>query len=451
MTHAVYFTYMNQKWNLQDIRPIENKPRPSQRPPQTIVSRPTPVLHDTPDDTESIVIEDGNKKKRNRLLLVTLLTLFLIGGAFTLSVLFSETTLTVKPEFRRPNVNAEFDAYPERRENSLAYEVITIETTGERQVKASGEKQVQEQAKGTVEIFKTTAGAERLIKNTRFRSPNGLVFRIQESVVVPGAVEKDGKLVPGSIRAEVFAETIGDAYNLAANTRFTIPGFEESGLTDLYSAMYATNPEAFTGGFDGQQFIIDDSELNTARQALQIELRNVLLERIKTERPSGFVAFEGSYAFTYNQLPPTSFGQDLVTIKEQAVLQVPLFKAPELAAYIAQQTVPTYNRAPVRVENFEEMLFSYADPATNATVIANLVSLKFSLVGKPLIIWEYDANKLRNELAGKSKTAVAQVITGYAGTINSAQVSIKPFYRRSFPENPEDIRIIEVIEEEASR
>lgn len=438
---------MTQKWNLQDIRPIEPRTRPMPRPPQSIIKRPEPVVHESIDDTESIIIGDGNKKKRNYYLWGGLMAVFIIGGSLAMSIVFAETTLTVKPEFRQPQVNAEFEGFRERRENALTYEILTLEATKEMQVEATGKKMVTEQTKGTLEIVKTTAGAERLKKNTRFKSPEGLIFRIQESVVVPGAIEKDGKLVPGTIRADVFAESAGEEYNLAAGTRFVVPGFEESDLTDLFKAIYATNPEAFTGGFDGEQFIIDESELGTAQQNLRLELRNSLLERIKNERPSGFVAFEGSYAFTYNQLPPVSFGPDLVTIKEQAVLQVPIFKAPELAAFIAAQTVPTYNKAAVRIESYDGMLFTYSDPKNSSAVLANLPSLKFSLVGKPRIIWEYDEDKLRSDLAGKPKTAVATVMTGYGGIIKSAQVSMKPFYRRSFPDNGEEIRIIEVLEE----
>lgn len=438
---------MTQKWNLQDIRPIENKNRPSVRPPQSVIARPPQPPKDSVDDTETIVIEDGNKRKSSRLWIGVALSVLLIGGAFMLSVVFAETTLTVKPEYRQPNVNAEFEANKERREGGLSYEIMTIEATGEKQVKASGQKEVKEQTKGTIEIFKTTPGAERLIKNTRFKTATGLIFRIQESVIVPGAMQKDGTLVPGSIQAQVFAEAIGEQYNVPANTRFTIPGFEESKLTDLFTAMYATNPENFTGGYDGQQFIIDDTELNTARQGLQIDLRNQLLEKIKNERPSGFVAFEGSYSFTYNPQPVVSYGNDLVTIEEQAVLQVPLFKAPELAGFIAAQTVPTYNGAPVRIDNYADLLFSYVDPTHSATVLANLPGLKFTLVGKPLIVWEYDAEKLRTDLAGKPKTAISTVLTAYTGTIKSAQVSTKPFYRRSFPEDGSKVRIVEVLEE----
>jgi hypothetical protein len=398
------------------------------------------------DDVAPVVIENGPKKRKRSYILIGGLCAFFLAGATALTLAFAETTITVHPVARQPQINADFEAFKEPRDGALTFTVMPLEATKERQVKATGEKLVQEQARGIIEIYKTTPGAERLIKNTRFRSPDGLIFRIQESVVVPGAVEKDGTLVPGSIRADVFAEAIGENYNLAANTRFTIPGFSESGLTDLFNAMYATNPQPFTGGFDGPQFILDDTELNTARQQLQIDLRNELLGQVNEKRPAGFVTFSGAYSFTYSQLPPVSFGDDLVTIREQAVLHVPLFNESELASFLARQAVPSYNGNPVRIEGYDQMLFSYKNPDHAASVLADLPSLAFSLVGRPLIVWEYDENRLRQDLAGKSRSEANQVQESYRGSIERMVVSVKPFYRRSFPSNPEEIKLIEVVE-----
>jgi len=441
---------MAQKWNLQDIRPVDQRERARPRPPETPIERSQPartVPRSEQSTIETIVIEDGNKSRSKRYLLVGFLAALVVGGSFGLSILFAETTVTIRPITENPNVNAEFEAFQTPQPGALSYTILTLEATSEKQVKATGEKMVTEQATGEIEIFKTTPGAERLIKNTRFKSPDGLIYRIQESVVVPGAVTKDGALVPGSIRAAVFAETAGDQYNLPAGTRFSIPGFQESGLNDLFTAMYATNPEAFSGGFDGPQFVIDESELGTARQELQIQLRDQLLADIKTKQPAGFVTFEGAYAFTYNQLEPVRFGDDLVSIREQAVLQVPLFKSDEFAAFIAEQTVPTYNDNPVRIDSYEGMLFSYTNPDLKSSVIANELSLRFTIVGKPRIIWEYDEDQLREDLAGKSKTVMSSIQKAYAPAIESFTVSMKPFYRRAFPVDGSDIRIIEDISE----
>ncbi len=445
---------MAQKWNLQDIRPAEPRKRrvpPKQMQQQRPDPRPAqdaPVMGETREDIPSIVIEDGTKKGSKNIIIAVLLFVFIVGGAVGLSALLGKTELTIFPENRQPTISADFLAYPDKRSDSLSYEIMTLESTSESQVTASGQVEVKEQATGIIEISKKTPGAERLIKNTRFRSPDGLVFRIQESVVVPGSVtDSTGANVPGTIQAEVFADETGEEYNLSANTTFDIPGFEEGGFDELFNAISATNPQPFTGGFDGQQFQIDENELQTARQALQVQLRDTLLARIDTEKPSDFLAFPGSIAITYNELPAVEYGQDLVTIREQAILQIPLFQKTEFASFLAAEAVATYEGGPVRIDDPSTLSFNYTNPTTSSSVIANEPSLEFSLSGRPLLIWEYDVDALTSDLAGLPKTAINNAISAYPG-IEAARVRITPFWQRSFPDNPEDIILIEELNQE---
>lgn len=441
---------MAQKWNLQDIRPAE--PRRRKVPAPQAAPRPaseSPDLKGTKEDIPSIVIENGNKKKRNNIVIGVVLFVVIVGTALILSAFLGKTELTLHPEFREPNVSAEFTAYPNQRDSSLSYEVMTLETTSESQVKASGQVQVEELATGMIEIIKSTPGAERLIKNTRFRSPTGLIFRIEESVVVPGAVkDESGATVPGRIRAEVFADDVGESYNLPKGTKFDIPGFEENGFTELFESIAAESVDSFSGGFKGPQFKIDENELSTARQALQVEMRNTLLARIETEKPSDFIAFPGAVAVTFNELPAVEYGNDLVTIREQAILQIPLFAEAEFAEFIAGETVATYDGNPVRIEDPSVLIFQYSSPTTSSSVIANEPSLSFSLTGKPLLIWEYDAQKLATDLAGLPKTAINNAISAYPG-IEGARVRITPFWRTTFPKKPEEIIIIEELQNDA--
>jgi hypothetical protein len=449
---------MSQKWNLQDIRPA-GQARPKRRPIQNTKinssdmergsemetagapARRRPTMRPQ-NDGPQIVIEDGTNKDRNKMVVAIVFFVVVVGAAALLSSLLGNTELTIYPEFRDPNINAEFTAFPTQTDGALSYEIMTLEETKESQVQASGSIDIEEQATGVLEISKSTPGAERLIKNTRFRSPSGLVYRIQESVVVPGAI--DGN--PGTIQAEVFADEIGEEYNLAAGTTFDIPGFEEGGFMDLFRSISASNPAAIIGGFDGPQFQIDDGELNTARQAIQIELRNSLLEKIESNKPAGMIAFPGAVAITYNQLPAIEYGQDLVTIREQAVLQIPLFKADDFGTFIAKEAVATYEGGPVRVDNPAQLIFGYSSATTSGSVIANAESLQFNLTGKPRLIWEYDADKLTQDLAGLPKTAISNAIKAYPG-IERARVQVTPFWQRTFPENAEEIEVIEVIEE----
>lgn len=440
---------MNQKWNLQDIRPAEpRKRRVLNTSPLRPVGEPVePEPQMEREQIPSIIIEDGTKKGNKQVLISVILFVVIVGGALGLSAALGKTELTINPQHREPNINSEFTAYPNKRENALSYEILTIESTSESQVKASGQIDVKEKATGMIEIIKTTPGAERIIANTRFRSPDGKVFRIKDAVIVPGAVKDgSGTSVPGTIQASVTADDVGDGYNLPAGTRFNVPGFEEGGLTDLYKAIYAENRAGFTGGFNGPQFKIDEGELSTARQALQIKLRDELLKRVEAEKPSGFIAFPGAVAITYNQLPAVQYGNDLVTIKEQAVLQIPLFKADDFGTYLAKEAVATYSGGTVRVDKPEALTFSYVSGTTSASVIANEPSLRFKLSGKPLLIWEYDSKKLTKDLAGLPKTALNNALSVHAG-IESGNVSVTPFWKRSFPEDPEEIIVIEELKD----
>lgn len=445
---------MTQKWNLQDIRPAEvRQPRKvvTKEVPHKVINRPNPNFqnHNSEGDEDgvgTIVIKDNKKNNRFNYTLVGVLAVILVGGIFASTAYLSKITLTVFPEFKEPNVNAEFTAYPDRREDALTYEIMTLEQTGERQVKASGQENVESQTKGFLEISKTTPGSERLIKNTRFRSADGLIFRIQESVVVPGAMkDSSGALVPGTIRAEVFADAVGSEYNLPVGAKFDVPGFKDSNLTELYNSIKAENREPLTGGFKGPKFMIDDNELSTAKQSLQMELRDSLLTKIESEKPADFVVFKDAVAITYNDLPTVQYGDDLVTIKVQAVLQLPLFKHADFSSFIAKETIPTYSQDPVRIRNTDDLKFSYTDSNTGTTNIANAPSLTFNIVGKPLIVWEYSAEQLQKDLAGKQMTAISTVLSGYTG-IKNASITGKPFWARSFPDEPSEINIIESID-----
>jgi hypothetical protein len=439
---------MTQKWNLQDIRPAEPRRRQSSQRPPSINSNPnqSEEYREEKDlEIGSIQVKDGQKESKKKYIALTSVVVVLIVAVFSLSSFLSKTTLTVFPDYWEPTVNAEFTAYPDKREGALNYEIITLEESGERQITATGNEYVETQAKGFLEIIKSTPGSERLIKNTRFRSPDGIVFRVQESVVVPGAIrDTAGTLVPGTIRAEVFADAVGQEYNLAANTRFDVPGFKESNLTELYESIYAVNRDAITGGFKGDKFIINDNELSTTRQALQLELRDKLLAKIETEKPAGFITFPSSVSFTYEQMPSVSYGDSQVTIIEKAVLQMPLFKQGDFAAFLAKETIPTYGREPVRIVDTSTLTFSYTDLSINSQNIANQTALVFKIVGKPVIVSEFNTEQLQKDLAGKAKTSISTVLTNHPG-IRSAKVSSKPFWRRSFPIEPENIVVIEVI------
>jgi hypothetical protein len=292
--------------------------------------------------------------------------------------------------------------------DELTYEIMTLEAEGERQVTATGQEATQSQAEGTILIYnEEQADPVRLVTNTRFETSDGLIFKIKDSAVVPGYTEgNDGQRVPGVITAEVFADEVGEQYNVQP-TKFTIPGFKGE---PEYETVYAESVEPMTGGFDGMKFIIDEDELKTSQQALRTELRDSLLNRIEAEKPAGFLVFTGSVSFTYVTLPSVEYGDNLATIKEKVLMRIPLFKEDTFSEYIAEATIPGYEGGEIRITDHTSIDFKYENATTSASDISQLEVLQFNLIGKPQMVWEYDEGKLKTDLLNANKTALPSVL-----------------------------------------
>lgn len=446
---------MPQKWNLQDIRPAgsgrkPHRERPMPRQEQDITPK-SHVVHEevprhappiTDPDLASIDIIDGGVVRKKRIMTSVIVGLTIIVMGFAVSVMMSGAEVTVYPKQKTTNLQANFTSYKVPKAGELSYELLTLEADGERQVSAQDKEDVSIRTTGTLFIYNEySESPQRLIKNTRFETPEGLIFRIQESVEVPGYTkEASGSIAPGLVTAEVFAEAAGEEYNVSP-TRFTIPGLKG---TDQYTKMYAESTESFTGGFEGSRYVIEESELQEAKQALHLELRNALLERLETERPAGFVVYDGAVTFAFDSLPATAYGDGLATIKERARLQIPIFKEDEFAAFIAQNTIAGYEGELVFIEDPYALIFSYTGATTSTSDISGNTEMQFKLTGVPRIVWSFDEEALQSDLKGLAKTALPTVLSGYP-SIERAEAVVRPFWRQSFPDDLAEIDISVII------
>ena len=436
---------MNQKWNLQDIKPSKpSESRPHHPESESTVSmRRQPTKRAPEKSGTSVAIKDKTGGKRHGWLIALAVFILVVAGGLIIGMATGGAEVIVHPKHREPNVNATFTAYQQAQPDQLAYTIMTLDAEGERQVKANGTEDAKVKASGTLFIYnKYQSKSIRLVANTRFASPDGLIYRIQDPVVVPGYKKaSDGTITPGVTTAKVYADQVGDTYNIAP-ARFTIPGFKGD---PEYDAVYAESKEAFTGGFDGKRFIIADADLKSTQEALRTELRNSLLGRIDAEKPAGFTVFKDAVSFTYQTLPSTAAGSDQATIKEKATMRIPIFKNDDFASFIAAATVPGYEGKSVHIADPSTLTFSYTSATTTVSDISAVPSIDFKLTGRPQLIWSYDADKLKADLVGKHKTALNAVLGAYPA-IEKAEAVIKPFWQSKFPKKAKDITVTEVLE-----
>lgn len=380
-----------------------------------------------------------SRRASSRLGLWIISIVSLLVLVFGFSFLFSGAKLVVTPKQRTVLVDAEFKAFKNPKVNELGYEIITIEREGTQDVTASGEEFVKEKSSGTIVVYNNYGTAnQRLIKNTRFETPEGLIYRINESITVPGKQKENGVTVPGSIEVTVYADEVGEAYNIGL-TDFTIPGFEGD---PRYDDFYARSKTNMFGGFEGQKKVVSEADETKARDEIKEKLKTQLLKDVFSQKPEGFEIYEDGVFITFASLPDGENG-DRVAVKEKAVLYGVLFERTKFAQFVAQNTIAGFEGGEVEILDPNTLTFSVlgkdqTEPWINEEFL-------FKLGGNAHIVWDFESDQLKNDLSGKSKDALQTVLTGYP-SIDEAQIVLRPFWRQTFPDNIKDIKITTIIE-----
>ncbi|MBI3075120.1 MAG: hypothetical protein HYY92_02850 [Parcubacteria group bacterium] len=368
---------------------------------------------------------------------------------FASSTFFEKATLQIVPKQKA----ALFDSIIVARKgatqtakNLLPFELMEITDSVSRDVAATAVEKVLRRASGTVVIYNNFgAESQRLIKNTRFEAPDGKIYRIRESVTVPGQKTENGKTAPGSVEAVMYADEPGTEYNKGLSD-FTIPGFKG---TPRFAKFYARGKTEIAGGFSGEQKTLNEEEFKKVTAELRKEAENALRARAYAEKPQGFVLFDDGVflAFKESELPvPKDETRETVTVTAEATLYGALFDENVLGAFIAEKLSFAEEGTRAAVTNFSELDFKIIDKENFNP--EDDMQFSFTMKGKPHFVWEFDAEKLREELKGAKKSNLAAVLAEFP-SITRAEVTFRPFWKRSFPDEVKDI-VIESVSDESN-
>ena len=326
---------------------------------------------------------------------------------------------------------ARFMAYPasSAAEGSLAFTVESTILEDSQVVAAEGTVRVEEKANGSVTIYNDySADSVKLIKNTRFESSQGLIFRVPAEAIVPG---KRGT-VPGEITVMVIADQAGEKYNIGPDT-FKLPGLKST--PDMFAKVTARSTTAMTGGFAGERAAIAPS----TEEATRAEIRSRLEQKVKSAIGSAAgdnVVFVELARISYETLPPTSETGGSVRMHERAVVEMPVFAPSEFAHILARSVSADAESGDVKLvpgEGFRAMRLTPTDVPLTAP-------LEFTLEGTARLVWVVDEAALKSALAGKSEDAFQSIVEGFP-SIDEAHARIEPFWKNSFPSDPSAIQI----------
>lgn len=313
----------------------------------------------------------------------------------------------------------------------LSYTPLELRSEKTVSVKATGEEQVTEKAKGRITIFNEYEDKEqRLLKETRFESPNGLIYRIPSSVVVPALTRDDkGNVIPGKLEVEVVADQPGEKYNIGAG-KFTVPGFKD---LPQYDSFYAISENPMEGGFDGVRKVISDSDRSQAETNLKNQLKDELIRLAKEKTSSENLVLADESMIVYEVLGDKVDGNN-VSVSARGTIKAASFNFNEFSNSIAKSAIQISDNEDVLIQNIDKLNISISKIEGNRANVDVSGSIEF--------LWQNDHEELKKFLAGTKKTNIEDVVKNFPG-IEKISAEVMPFWSGNLPEETEKIKIID--------
>ncbi len=334
---------------------------------------------------------------------------------------FSGAKVSIVPVMNPATIMSDFSATLNQGE--LPFQVVGVEKTVSVSVPAESTVTANDPASGKITIINKQAAPQALIKNTRFATSAGLVYRIHDSVSIPAG---------GNISVSVYADEPGDKYNIGPST-FTVPGLKGSKAFDLVTAV---SDKAMTGGFSGTRPSVAQATKDKEYANLQATLTTELEKDLAAKVPAGYVLVPGASFPSYTPVPDTAGASGTVALSETGSITAVLFPEEALARAIATKAIGTYTGQPVTLSDVSQLLVKPVE----SSIAPDASTFAFNLSGSTTVVWVVDAEKIAATVASKTRESAELALRSFP-EVDRATLVLKPFWARTFPADPAKIKV----------
>jgi hypothetical protein len=318
----------------------------------------------------------------------------------------------------------------------IAAQLFTQTKNATQSYAASGKKYMETKAHGTIKIVNAySSETQALVASTRFVTPDGKIFRLQNAVTVPGAKIVSGKIEPSSIDAQVIADKAGTEYNIGPTERFTIPGFQG---TPKYDAFYGVSSQPMTGGNIGEAPYATPEDIEKAKAEAEKSIKDTLASAFAFQVPEGFSVLEGSENFAITK------STALPDVGEDGKFRY-FVEAHDERLAVRESDILNFVQAKAIAElgqGFKESDHELSYRAQSSERKGTLLSgASVTIIYKGNYVRDIDTAAIAQGAAGKSEEELKNFVISTEG-VEKAKVSLWPFWVMSVPTDTGKIKVI---------
>ncbi len=437
-------------------RPVSDIVSPSQRPtkPQeaegTVLEKeadavPEPAFifepEAEPEPEPEISREKKIKKRRSFLLhpafwIAVFIAGLLAGGAWLWSTVLSRAEIIINFKKIPWQYDSVFVASKAATKTNIEKRILPAEVFSDQKnlyqfFPASGKAEVSQKATGRITVYNVySSAAQPLVATTRFVTPEGLIFRLDSGIVVPGAEIKNGKVAPASIEANVTADKPGPAYNISATPKLTIPGFKGS---PKYDGFYGALINGAKGGFIGEKAVPTETDLTKAKEKTAEILKSSLQAGFLSRQPENFkILGEPEITITRLNVDKNTDQNGNFRILGEARFRAIGFKDSDLRLLL--QNIATVDH---RGMVLKEVDLKYGPPKSDF----DRGEVSFGLTIQGTLVPAFSAEDFKTEIA-RRPIQETRTLIGKLPDLSDAKVSLWPFWARRLPGDPKRISVV---------
>lgn len=366
----------------------------------------------------------------------------IVAVAVGLSYLFTGAEIIITPQTLSVEIKETFSARKTTAGSGLVYDLVVVEGSMSENINIEEKQHVERAAKGKVTLYNNhNTKNQRLLIDTRLESSDGLIYKTLKEVVVPGQQLEDGDLTAGSIVVDVYADNVGEEYNMEEGD-FKIKGFKG---TPKYSTFSASVAEPLVGGFVGDESIVTEEQKEEVIKSLKEKLANDLTSRSEGSVPEGQIMYKKLAVEEFDDSEVVQNEDSSVTIQQSGRVYMFTFNKEHLVNYFVDTNLSGAEPGEVYIRNIETVNLDFVNKSIIERNPSKIQIVQFNLDDTLDIVFKVPSEALIFDLKGKKKNQFPTIIGGY-DSIKSAELIIKPFWRGAIPAEREDITIINTVE-----
>lgn len=361
-----------------------------------------------------------------------LVILIVVFSFFSISAKWSTANITISPKIEKFSLENSLLAKKDlsQIENDLSYQLIIVDDTQTKIVEAKGEKEVKEKAKGEIVLYNAfSTSPQKLNIDTRLIGSNNKIYKTAQAITIPGMTGSNF----GSVTVEIYAEKEGEEYN-SEPLDFQIFGFKG---TSKFDKIYGRSKGPITGGFLGNQKIVDEETYKQGSEELKNSLEIRLLEKALDQIPNEYILFRDATFYKIDsKVTNNSSSVNEAEISAYGTLYGFLFNKKNLETYLLENKFAD-KKDNYYISNLKDLVFEIKDENLE---VDKVTEIEFNLKGEINAPHKVNENNIIQSLAGKSKKEFTNILSSFE-SVNEANLSIKPIWQTKIPKEIKKIKL----------